>query len=68
MLPGPDPHASDAAGSEPHHKPLPCIYRFEDIEVDAAQGCLKKNGQESYVRQQSFHVLLHLLAHRNQLV
>lgn len=68
MLRGPDPHASDAAGSEPHRKPLPCIYRFEDIEVDTAQGCLKKNGQEGYVRQQSFHVLLHLLAHRNQLV
>lgn len=45
-----------------------CIYRFEDVEVDAAQGCLKKNGEEVYVRQQSFHVLLYLLAHRKQLV
>lgn len=71
MLQAPDQRSGKAlAGEHGNHgaKTSLCIYRFEDIEVDASQACLKKNGEETYVRQQSFHVLLYLLARRNQLV
>ncbi|MGH9583565.1 MAG: tetratricopeptide repeat protein, partial [Bryobacteraceae bacterium] len=71
MLQGPDQRSSAAApGERGNHygSPSADIYRFEDIEVDVLQACLKKNGHEAYVRQQSFHVLLYLLAHRNRLV
>jgi DNA-binding winged helix-turn-helix (wHTH) protein len=44
------------------------IYRFADVEVDPAQGCLRRNGQEQYLRQQTFQVLLYLLERRDQLV
>jgi len=44
------------------------IYRFDDIEIDCAQGCLKRGGHEQYVRQQSFHVLLYVLEYRHRLV
>jgi tetratricopeptide (TPR) repeat protein/DNA-binding winged helix-turn-helix (wHTH) protein len=44
------------------------IYRFEDIEVDASRGCLKRQGREEHLRQQSFHLLLYLLEHRETVV
>ncbi len=48
--------------------PGKCIYRFEDVEVDCFQVCIKKSGKEQPVRQQSFHVLLYLLEHRERLI
>jgi tetratricopeptide (TPR) repeat protein/DNA-binding winged helix-turn-helix (wHTH) protein/TolB-like protein len=44
------------------------IYRFEELEVNCSQGCLKRGGSEQYVRQQSFQVLLYLLEQRHRLV
>jgi tetratricopeptide (TPR) repeat protein/DNA-binding winged helix-turn-helix (wHTH) protein len=44
------------------------IYRFADVEVDPAQGCLRRNGQEQHLRQQTFQVLLLLLEQRERLV
>lgn len=44
------------------------IYRIEDIEIDSAQGCLRKTGRDQYIRQQSFHVLLYLIERRHSLV
>jgi tetratricopeptide (TPR) repeat protein/DNA-binding winged helix-turn-helix (wHTH) protein len=41
-------------------------YRCEDVEIDSAQGYLKRGGQEQYLRQQSFHVLLYLLERRQR--
>lgn len=43
-------------------------YRCEDVEIDSAQGYLKRGGQEQYLRQQSFHVLLYLLERRQRLI
>lgn len=55
-------------GTDRHREPAGSIYRFEDVEVDPSQGCLKRSGQEIHIRQQSFHVLLYLLEHRGRLV
>ena len=44
------------------------VYRFDEIEVDASRGCLKRDGIEQHLRQQSFHLLLYLLEHRQTLV
>ncbi len=44
------------------------VYRFDDVEVDASQGCLKRFGQQQYLRQQTFQVLLYLLEQRERLV
>jgi len=38
------------------------------VEIDSAQGYLKRGGQEQYLRQQSFHVLLYLLERRQRLI
>jgi len=43
-------------------------YRCEDVEIDSAQGYLKRGGREQYLRQQSFHVLLYLLERRQRLI
>src|SRR5260370_30883694 len=43
-------------------------YRCEDVEMDSAQGYLKRGGREQYLRQQSFHVLLYLLERRQRLI
>src|SRR5208282_1836998 len=43
-------------------------YRCEDVEIDTAQGCVKRAGQEAYLRQQSFHVLVFLLERRQRLI
>jgi tetratricopeptide (TPR) repeat protein/DNA-binding winged helix-turn-helix (wHTH) protein len=44
------------------------IYRFDDIEVDPAHGCLRRGGEELEVRQKSLQVLLYLLEQRHRLV
>jgi tetratricopeptide (TPR) repeat protein/DNA-binding winged helix-turn-helix (wHTH) protein len=43
-------------------------YRLEDIELDAAQGCLKHNGQQQHLRQQTLQVLLYLIKQRQRTV
>ncbi len=44
------------------------IYRFADVEVDTAHGCVKRGESELHLRQQSFQVLLYLLEQRARLV
>jgi tetratricopeptide (TPR) repeat protein/DNA-binding winged helix-turn-helix (wHTH) protein len=44
------------------------IYRLEDIEIDTSRGCLNRNGQEQYLRLQTFQVLLYLVEHRERVV
>ena len=44
------------------------VYRFNDVEIDTSQGCVRRGGQEIYLRQQTFQVLLYLLKHRERLV
>ncbi len=44
------------------------VYRFENIEIIAALGCVRRDGGEQSLRQQTFHVLLYLLEHRDRLV
>jgi len=44
------------------------LYRCAEIEVDPSQGCLKRHGQERYLRQKTFQVLLYLLEQRRRLV
>jgi tetratricopeptide (TPR) repeat protein/DNA-binding winged helix-turn-helix (wHTH) protein len=44
------------------------IYRIGEFEVDPAKGCLRRDGQEQYLRQMTFQVLLYLLNHHNRLV
>ena len=44
------------------------IYRFEDVEVDAVRGCLRRGDSERHLRQKAFHVLVYLLERRGQLV
>jgi DNA-binding winged helix-turn-helix (wHTH) protein len=43
-------------------------YRFEDFEVDQAAGSIRRNGQEQYLRQKSFQVLVFLLENRDRVV
>jgi tetratricopeptide (TPR) repeat protein/DNA-binding winged helix-turn-helix (wHTH) protein len=44
------------------------IYRFADIEVDPAQCCLRRQGQEQHLRQKTFQTLLYLIEQRRRLV
>src|SRR5690348_3506986 len=44
------------------------IYIFQGIEMDPGRGCLRRNGQEEHLRQQTFQVLLYLLEQRQRLV
>jgi DNA-binding winged helix-turn-helix (wHTH) protein/TolB-like protein len=44
------------------------IYRFEDVEIDAARCSITRSGQEQHLRQQTFQVLLYLLERRQRLV
>jgi len=46
----------------------PTIFRAEGVEIDPQLGSVKRNGVEQPLRQQSFHVLLFLLARRLELV
>jgi tetratricopeptide (TPR) repeat protein/DNA-binding winged helix-turn-helix (wHTH) protein len=42
------------------------IYRLEGIELDAAQGCLKRDGHEQRLRQKTLQVLLYLIEQRQR--
>lgn len=44
------------------------IYRIGDIEVDPSLHCVRRDGEEQRLRQQTFQVLLYLLEHRQRLV
>lgn len=44
------------------------IYRFEDVELDPSQGCLRRAGEELAVRQKSLQALLYLVEQRHRLV
>jgi tetratricopeptide (TPR) repeat protein len=44
------------------------VYRFDNVEVDPAQGCLRRNGEELSVRQKSLQALLYLIEQRHRLV
>jgi tetratricopeptide (TPR) repeat protein/DNA-binding winged helix-turn-helix (wHTH) protein len=44
------------------------LYRFEDFEVDEAAGSIRRNGQEQFLRQKSFQVLVFLLENRDRVV
>lgn len=44
------------------------LYRFEGVELDPSQGCLRRGGEELPVRQKSLHVLCHLIEERHRLV
>jgi tetratricopeptide (TPR) repeat protein/DNA-binding winged helix-turn-helix (wHTH) protein len=44
------------------------VYRFDGVEVDPSQGCLRRGGEELHVRQKSLRALLYLLEQRHRLV
>jgi tetratricopeptide (TPR) repeat protein/DNA-binding winged helix-turn-helix (wHTH) protein len=44
------------------------IYRFAEIEVDPAQGCVRRDGEERHLRQQTFQVLVYLLEQKDRIV
>jgi tetratricopeptide (TPR) repeat protein len=44
------------------------VYRIDDIEVDAGQGCVRRQGAELHLRHKTFQVLLYLLEQRHRLV
>ena len=66
----PDGVVSERTSASDHGKtPLrPIIFRAEGVEIDPQLGCVKRDGVEQALRQQSFHVLLFLLARRFELV
>lgn len=43
------------------------IFRLADVEVDAMTGCLRRDGQESYLREQ-LQVFRYLVEHRSRTV
>ena len=44
------------------------IYRCADVEIDPSLGCVKRGGEEQHLRQQSFHLLLYVIEHRQRLI
>jgi len=52
-----------SAGKSPQR-----IYRCEDVDIDGLLGCVKRDGQEQYLRQQCFHVLAYLVERRDRIV
>ncbi len=44
------------------------IFRFGDVEVDLAQGCVRRGGEELHLRQQTFQVMVYLLKNRDRIV
>ena len=50
------------------HGKRPIVFRAGAVEIDAQLGCVKRDGVEQPLRQQSFQVLLFLLARRSELV
>lgn len=51
------------SGKSPQH-----IYRCEGVEIDGLLGCVKRAGQEQYLRQQCFHVLVYILERRDRII
>lgn len=49
-------------------RPGNTIYRFADVEVNAIQACIRRDGTELHLRHKAFQVLLYLLEHRHRLV
>jgi DNA-binding winged helix-turn-helix (wHTH) protein/predicted Zn-dependent protease/TolB-like protein len=46
----------------------PIIYRIDELEVDAARGCLRRAGQDVHLKPKAFQLLIYLLAQRERLV
>ena len=44
------------------------IYRLEGVDVDTSQACLRRDGREQHLRQQTFQVLIYLLENRERLI
>jgi tetratricopeptide (TPR) repeat protein/DNA-binding winged helix-turn-helix (wHTH) protein len=44
------------------------IFRFGDVEVDLARGCVRRGGTELHLRQQTFQVMVYLLQNRERIV
>ena len=44
------------------------IYRVEDVEIDPLRGCLRRNGDEVYLRPKTLQVLVYLIEQRERLV
>lgn len=44
------------------------IYRFADVEIDAARCCLRRNGEECHLRAQTFRVFIYLIEERGRVV
>lgn len=44
------------------------IYRLDGVEIDTSRLCLKRDGEERHLRQQTFQVLIYLLEQRERLV
>jgi tetratricopeptide (TPR) repeat protein/DNA-binding winged helix-turn-helix (wHTH) protein len=44
------------------------LYRLDGVEIDTWRFCLKRDGEERHVRQQTFQVLVYLLEQRERLV
>src|SRR3984893_8278564 len=44
------------------------LYRLDGVEIDTSRVCLKRNGEERHLRQQTFQVLVYLLEQRERLV
>lgn len=42
------------------------IFRFGDVEVDLAQGSIRRGGEELHLRQQTFQVMIYLLENRER--
>jgi eukaryotic-like serine/threonine-protein kinase len=49
-------------------RPYEQIYRIGDLQVHAARACLVRSGQELYVRQKTFLVLIYLIENRHRVV
>src|SRR5215470_3861427 len=56
--------ASIGRGSAPGRH----IYSCQGVEIDSLLGCVRRGGQEYYLRQQCFQVLLYILEQRERLV
>src|SRR5882757_5712158 len=44
------------------------LYRLDGIEIDTSRFCLRRDGEERHLRQQTFQVLVYLLEQRERLV
>jgi tetratricopeptide (TPR) repeat protein/DNA-binding winged helix-turn-helix (wHTH) protein len=44
------------------------VYRLDGVEIDTSRFCLRRDGEERHLRQQTFQVLVYLLEQRERLV